>query len=189
MSNSSSHDLAGSTLMIWHGIDLHWAYSALLPNICRQIVCKQSALDILHDSLVRFALARNPNRHEQPHAYLQIIVRNLMINNHRVSNRFVPLQTEDFDTEDRTDADKHSSYDYAFAPSAEHLLDVQQRIVAMQSLIDRLPPRCREVFWLYRIEGLSQAEIASRLGVSLNMVERHVMRSMQDLLKASALIQ
>ncbi|MGZ8252631.1 MAG: sigma-70 family RNA polymerase sigma factor [Methylophilaceae bacterium] len=173
---------------LWHGVDLGWAYSDLLPTIYRKTSCRQFAFDVLHDSLVRFALSKNPNRNEQPHAYLQVIIRNLLIDDHRSQKRFVPLQTEDSDDENRSDAEKSSDYAQTFSPSAEHLLDLQQRIAALQDLINKLPTRCREVFWLYRIEGLGQAEIASQLGISVNMVERHVMRSMKDLLKASALI-
>ncbi len=72
--------------------------------------------------------------------------------------------------------------------SPEHLADLQQRLQALQSIIDCLPPRCREVFWLFRIEGVSQVEIAHTLGISLNMVERHVIRALLDLRLARDLV-
>ncbi len=58
---------------------------------------------------------------------------------------------------------------------------MQQRLEQVQAVLNCLPARCGEVFWLFRIEGLRQGEIASRLGISVNMVERHVMRAMVDL--------
>ncbi|MFA6179553.1 MAG: sigma-70 family RNA polymerase sigma factor [Candidatus Methylopumilus sp.] len=171
----------------WHGIDLGWAYGDLLPNIYRKTSCRQFALDVLHDSLVRFALTKNPNRDEQPQAYLQVIVRNLLIDDHHERKRFVPLITED--TGDRPDSANPTFLHQAFTPSAEHLADIQQRIHAMQQLIDSLPPRCREAFWLYRIDGMNQTDIAAQLGISLNMVQRHVMRAMLELLDATDLIR
>lgn len=66
-------------------------------------------------------------------------------------------------------------------PSPEGLAELQQRLAAMQKLIDGLPPRCRDVFWLCRVEGYTQPEIAQRLGISLNMVERHMIRALLDL--------
>lgn len=52
------------------------------------------------------------------------------------------------------------------------------RLRRLLETIDALPPRCREVFLLYRFENLRQAEIAQRLGISVNMVEKHVLRAM-----------
>lgn len=171
-------------MMQWHGVDLRWAYADLLPNIYRQTVCKQSALDILHESLVRFALAKNPDRTQRPHAFLQVIVRNVLINEHNHQRRFIPLITDEDE-----DEDKLSFADQKFMPSAEHIADIQQRLIAMQTMIDNLPPRCREAFWLFRIEGLDQSEIAQQLGITRNMVQRHVMRAMVELLEAEDLIR
>ena len=168
-------------MMQWHGIDLRWAYADLLPNICRQTHCRQYAFDILHDALVRFALTRSRGRQEQPHAYLRTIVRNLLVDSHREQAWLVSLPEED-------EAQAQPLAKQAFTPSAEHLADIQQRLHILQTIIDRLPSRCREVFWLFRIDGLRQQEIAARLGISLNMVERHVKRALLDLLEARDLV-
>ena len=167
-------------MMYWYGVDLKWAYSEVLSNICRQTACKQRALDVLHDSLVRFALAKNPDRNQYPHAFLQTIVRNQIIDAYHERNRYVPFSSDD------DQADAYSKY--KLVPSAEHLVDIQQRLATMQSMIDNLPPRCREAFWLFRIEGKNQSEIAEQLGVSRNMVQRHIMRAMIELLEAQDLI-
>jgi len=55
----------------------------------------------------------------------------------------------------------------------------RRQLAEVMEVIDSLPPRCREVFLLYRFEGLDQGEIASRLGISRNMVEKHVIRAMR----------
>src|SRR3546814_15794048 len=39
---------------------------------------------------------------------------------------------------------------------------------------DPLPPRCREVVWLRRVEDLPQKEVAARLGISQTTVEMQV---------------
>lgn len=41
----------------------------------------------------------------------------------------------------------------------------------IRQAVDSLPPRCREIFWLSRMEGLKHKEIAERLDVSVNTVE------------------
>jgi len=55
----------------------------------------------------------------------------------------------------------------------------RRRLERVARTIDALPPRCREVFVLYRFHGLDQGTIAARLGISRNMVEKHVVRAMQ----------
>lgn len=51
----------------------------------------------------------------------------------------------------------------------------QQRVQLLVATIEALPPRCREAFILHKIEGVPQAEVARQMGISLNMVERHIM--------------
>jgi RNA polymerase sigma factor (sigma-70 family) len=175
--------------LYWHGIDLKWAYSDVLRNIYRHTYCKQIALDILHDSLIRYALAKNPDRQQYPQAFLQTIIRNQLIDSHNHSAKFVSLDAEDTGDTNTFDLHKHAAEHQLFAPSAEHLLDIQQRLQAMQVLIDNLPTRCREAFWLFRIEGKDQSEIAVHLGISRNMVQRHVMRAMMEILEAQDLLK
>jgi len=55
----------------------------------------------------------------------------------------------------------------------------RQALARVIEAIEALPPRCREVFLLYRFEGLDQATIAARLDISRNMVEKHVIRAMR----------
>jgi RNA polymerase sigma factor (sigma-70 family) len=50
----------------------------------------------------------------------------------------------------------------------------QQELRRLRDIIDRLPPRQREVFVLSRQDGLESTEIAERLGITRNMVDRHL---------------
>lgn len=173
----------------WHGIDLSWAYTYLLPNITARTRSTNHAYDILHDALVRFALTKNPQRHDQPKAYFSTIVRHLLNDSYKEQARFVMLESESSDLANEAGLSYvRPLVQGGFSPSPEHLADVQQRLHLLQNIIDCLPPRCREVFWLFRIEGMSQHAIADKLGVSLNMVERHIMRALLDLRAAKEMI-
>ncbi|MBP5058251.1 sigma-70 family RNA polymerase sigma factor, partial [Pseudomonas chlororaphis] len=49
-----------------------------------------------------------------------------------------------------------------------------QRLERLKSVLAELSPRRREALMLHRFEGLSQAQIAERMGISLSMVEKHI---------------
>lgn len=63
-------------------------------------------------------------------------------------------------------------------PSAEPAQDErvahQQALVAVRVAVLRLPPRCREVYLLNRIEDMSYTEIARHCGISVKAVEKHI---------------
>lgn len=175
-----------TTSITWNGINLDWAYGNLLPMIFRRIHCKHLAIDVLHDSMIRFALAKNPQRFEQPEAYLHTIVKNLLVDQRQMQSVLIPLDTQVEPTDGNIPA--HGVDIWGVAPSAEQLLDIQQRLQLLQRIIDGLPSKAREVFWMFRIEGLPQKTIAEQMNISVNMVERHIIRALVDLRAAKALI-
>lgn len=63
-------------------------------------------------------------------------------------------------------------------------LDTLQWKELRQQLLEaagRLPDRCREVFMLSRIEGLSHLEIAKRLDISVSTVKTHLNKALKIL--------
>ncbi|WP_325346632.1 RNA polymerase sigma factor [Xylophilus sp.] len=60
----------------------------------------------------------------------------------------------------------------------------RQRVLLLMRAIEALPLRCRQAFVLHRLDGLPQAEVARRMGISVNMVERHVMLAVAACRKA-----
>lgn len=51
----------------------------------------------------------------------------------------------------------------------------------LQRSIQSLPDRCREVFLLNRYEGLSYKSIAQKLHISVNTVEKHIVKALRIL--------
>ena len=58
--------------------------------------------------------------------------------------------------------------------SAEERLEFRDEILAVADALARLPKPCRETIILRRLEGLSQRDVAQRLGISEKMVEKHM---------------
>ena len=72
-------------------------------------------------------------------------------------------------------------------PRASDLLEESEINAAAAEAIESLPPRCREVFELSRLSGLSYGEIADQLGISTKTVEVHMgraLRTLRDALEA-----
>ena len=66
------------------------------------------------------------------------------------------------------------------APSDEALLH-EERVRVVRAAVDRLPPRCREVFELVRLEGLSYADTAAALGISPKTVDAQLGKALRRL--------
>ena len=59
-------------------------------------------------------------------------------------------------------------------PSAYEELSARQELALLAETIGSLPERCRQVLTLRKLHGLSQKEIARRLGIAESTVEKHV---------------
>ncbi|TWI11915.1 RNA polymerase sigma-70 factor (ECF subfamily) [Lysobacter ruishenii] len=59
-------------------------------------------------------------------------------------------------------------------PAQDERVAHQQALVAVRAAVLRLPPRCREVYLLNRIEDMSYTEIARHCGISVKAVEKHI---------------
>lgn len=69
-------------------------------------------------------------------------------------------------------------------PSPERIVGGRREYATVMALIDALPERCRQIFTLRKIEGLSQREIALRIGVSENVVENDTAKGLRLIMQA-----
>lgn len=108
--------------------------------------------------------------------FLFQVARNLMIDRLRKQS-VVSLETmADFDWLNVSD-DK---------PSAENYVTARQELRLLQTALDGLPPRCRQVVVMRKVEGLSQKEVAKRMGITIETVENQVAKGMRLLAQALA---
>ncbi len=66
-----------------------------------------------------------------------------------------------------SDSDPHAS------------LERRQQIARLVVALNELPPACRQTFIMNKVEGHGHQEIARKLGVSVSMVEKHIMRALR----------
>lgn len=67
------------------------------------------------------------------------------------------------------------------ADDPEEATVVREEVRAVAAALAELPERTREVLWLRRVDGLSEAETAQRLSISDRTVERHLARAILHL--------
>jgi RNA polymerase sigma factor (sigma-70 family) len=70
------------------------------------------------------------------------------------------------------------------APSVEQSIIAGEELRRLRSALDQLPPRCREVVLLTRMEGLTRQQIATRMGISDRTVAKHLEIGMRVLANA-----
>ncbi|SDZ47735.1 RNA polymerase sigma-70 factor, ECF subfamily [Rhodonellum ikkaensis] len=64
---------------------------------------------------------------------------------------------------------------------AEASMDTHEMEQMILNHLDRLPGRCKEIFYLSRFENLGNKEIALQLGISTKTVENQIYRAMKSL--------
>lgn len=65
-------------------------------------------------------------------------------------------------------------------PSLETRAIVLEALTAIDAMLDGLKPVVRETFLLSQLEGLTYAEIASRLGISIRSVNNHMAKAIEQ---------
>lgn len=53
-----------------------------------------------------------------------------------------------------------------------------RQLAKLAVFLNELPPACRKAFIMNKFEGYSHPEIAGQLGISVSMVEKHVVRAL-----------
>lgn len=66
------------------------------------------------------------------------------------------------------------------APSSEYILAQQRVLARVVETMEKLPPRRREVFLLFRAYGHTRAEIAQQLDITEMAVAKHLLRATID---------
>ena len=61
----------------------------------------------------------------------------------------------------------------------DEIVNTHQELALLTAAVARLPTRCRQVFTLRKVYGLSQKEIAAELRISENTVEQHLAKGMR----------
>ncbi|MFN3438782.1 MAG: RNA polymerase sigma factor [Acidovorax sp.] len=151
-------------------------YSELLNFLSRSVGDRHTAADLTQESYARVLAAQQAGQAvRDPRALLYRIARNLVIDQHRSSE--VRAQAGETAMDDREGGLDSLAGPRSMEPDA--ILSSREGMAGMIATIEKLPPRCREAFILYKFDGLAYAEIAERMGISTRTVEMQLQIAMQ----------
>lgn len=124
----------------------------------------EDAEDLVHEVFAKLIVYEGWRGVENPAAFANRALKNLALDALR-RRKVVPIDTlADLDDLGLTDG----------LPDPETVTIDRDELRTLAGLIGELPPQCRRVFTLCKVYGLSHADIAVELGLSVNTVEKHV---------------
>lgn len=137
-------------------------YPSLLQFLSRRSPNLEDAQDAAQESLARFVrYKREPAAAWKPLLYrIAINVlndRSRQAQSHLVS-RHVPFEGLEIESGQ---------------PTVEDAAIQAQQLALLREAILSLPPKCRQVYLLKRMRGMTNAAIAKQCGISVKMVEKH----------------
>ncbi|MFN4281244.1 MAG: RNA polymerase sigma factor [Alphaproteobacteria bacterium] len=141
--------------------------------LMRQLRDPQAAADLLQETFLRLAEQPAVAGIENPRSYLYRTARNLAIDHFRQEER---RQTRPVPNETLAEIESD-------APALDEAADARERMAHLRAALDELPARTREIFLFNRVEGLTHAEVARRLGVSDSTVQKHLARALHHVMR------
>lgn len=161
-------------LKTWFAREILAHEAALVRFLNRAWPKRDEIHDLRQEIYVRVYEAAAQSRPISPKSFLFTTARNLMADRVRRS-RVVSIEAV---------GDIAALNVLVDEVSPERRIDGRQELKRLARAFDLLPPRCREVVWMRRVEEIPQKEVAERLGISERTVEAHVLNGMRYLADA-----
>jgi len=124
----------------------------------------QDIEDVAQEAYLRAYMAEQRESIEQPKAFLFRVAKNLALT--RLSRK--SSQITDYIEEAAESTVLHT------AAASDEELEAQQSFGLYCEAVAALPEKCRQVFLLRKVHGLSHKEIAERMGPSVSSVEKYL---------------
>lgn len=142
--------------------------AALRGFLAARTGCRETAGELAHESFVRLMTSERGEAILDPRAFLFRIAANLAIDHWRAN----PVRPEQF-----CDIAEHEHL-ASEAPGPERHAAARQQLERLRRAVEGLPTKCRLIFVRHKFDGCLQSEIAEEFGISLNAVEKHLIRAL-----------
>jgi RNA polymerase sigma-70 factor (ECF subfamily) len=169
--HGSGAGMTASDVNAWFVREVLPLEAGLIRFLSRRWRNKKDVEDLLQDVYMR---VYETAQKEMPHPvrpFVFTVARNLLINRSR-REHVVAIQSV-------ADVDLLNVFDEE--PGPERNVMAREELVRLQEALDQLPLRARQAVVLRKIEGLSRREIAQRMGIAEQTVNRHLTDGMYAL--------
>lgn len=140
----------------------------LRRHLARLLGNESEAQDVAHDAYLRVYPSITADTARKPEALLYTTARRLAFNQLK-RRRIGPIDHHPGIAESAM----------ASAPGVVQQVIARQELQRVQDAIAQLPPGCREVLLLRKVNLLSHKEIAARLGIAISTVEKQHARALR----------
>ncbi len=141
----------------------------ILSIVVRRVRNNDVAADVVQDVFIRLLQAGSRGGLEEDTKVLYASARNAAIDHHRTTKRRSEVM-------ERLLPEQLGCGEI---PSPEMRVEARQTLSLLDRALLELTPRAREIFFLHRVDGLTNSEIAKRYGISVSAVEKHLARAMR----------
>lgn len=146
--------------------------SSLLKRfLSRFFADHQDVEDVAQEAFLRAYVAEQSKEIDQPKAYLFRIAKNVamtkLTKKSRQISHLINLSSEAMDSPE-------------FSASAGEEVEAMEILGSYCEAVAALPEKCREVFLLRKVHGLSHQEIADRMSLSISSVEKYLSKGVLD---------
>ena len=136
-----------------------------------------AAEDLLQDLYLKVVAVEADADARAPSALLYKMAANLLVDQVRSAQRSA---RRDADWRRETRMALGSEEVSGEAPADEAVI-ARERVRQLAEAVAELPPQMGRAFRLHKLDGLSQKETASAMGVSVKMIEQHIQAAMRNL--------
>lgn len=144
--------------------------TAIRRVIARYCAHPEDIEDLAQHTFLRGFAAETKTRIREPKAFLLRIARNLALSEIKRHGRRFTDSLEDCEISEVLKDDRQAS--------AEDRLDATRKLAALSMAVAQLPPDCRDVLLMRKVEQLRFKQIATRLNVSVSTVEKRVAKAL-----------
>jgi RNA polymerase sigma-70 factor (ECF subfamily) len=159
-------------------------YGKLLARSIARLVKPHDVEDIVQETYVRVFQAAKKRPIRSPQAFMLTTARNLALDKLSVAdalNHVASSPQQVADDNDDDDGEVIFGLDQLRDEcTPDRVLEGEQEFVAFCRSIRGLPRQCRRAFLLRKVYGLSQREVAVKLGVTEGTVEKHIAKAMLE---------